>query len=965
MRSALSATAAITVTLALVTSGAAASYAADGSVSGFVFRDFGSDGSYNTGNPPGSGLPNDVPLGSVIVTAFDRANTVVGTTTSLPDGTYTLPVAGAATTALRVEFSFPANLTAEGYESSYHGTQSGTSVQFTTIGATSIDFAANVPEDYIGSNPRVGITAQRPGDPLLGTYPELGAGWATDPDLYSSVVTIDYESDSDNAADPVAEATANGKDAHGIATGSLYGIVAPRGTETFYASASLRRHTGLGAAGLGAIYTVDASTHVASLLIDLDNGAAGGGIDVGEASFSTALGSAGSADDNAARGLVANPVTPTHDEKAWPLVGKVGIGGMAISADDETLYAINLYNRTLLVIDIATLTVQEVALDSLGADDRPYGVAVHHGQVYVGIVNSAESATGDAATRRASVSARVISTPEAASSSPTWSTALTIDDFTWARGGASNGGFGTPNWSTDDVATHWNAWSDDPAAATQTVHGGSGITWTTNAQPLISSMSFDSNGTIAIGFLDRYTFQTGMNNYSIDTSSTALYSGIASGGILAASANGDGTFTLENNGVVAGVTGAGANNGHGPGGGQYYPQNRGAHSNVFTGAVAIAPGFSTMLATGYDITGQWTSDAGWLPTDGTELTLAQRVINNAQDNNDPDTLTPGVGKAGGLGGVTLLADAAPVEIGNRTWYDADLDGVQDADEPAVPGVTVTLTDADGNPVVDAAGVPVAATTTNADGLYYFSNLIPRTDYLVRFDYSTADVSGLTSAFGITSPSQLQFTQQFATAAGGTPVNDSNPDPATGVAKVSVGLAGQNDHTIDAGLIAYVYLDVTKRVEGNAPAGAVYEITLECRDFRDEALDPATLTLEVKAGETVSEEFAAGTTCIIDEPDNLGATSTSFVVNGGDAQAETGQVRIEGTPAAPTTVVVTNTFPPPPVVPPVVPPVTPTPEPTKPLASTGFDSSLLVPFSVLLLALGGLAVGVTRVRRGAK
>ena len=38
----------------------------------------------------------------------------------------------------------------------------------------------------------------------------------------------------------------------------------------------------------------------------------------------------------------------------------------------------------------------------------------------------------------------------------------------------------------------------------------------------------------------------------------------------------------------------------------------------------------------------------------------------------------------------------PASVGDYTWMDVNRDGIQDADEPAMPGVTVTLTRADGS-----------------------------------------------------------------------------------------------------------------------------------------------------------------------------------------------------------------------------------------------------------------------------
>ena len=68
-------------------------------------------------------------------------------------------------------------------------------------------------------------------------------------------------------------------------------------------------------------------------------------------------------------------------------------------------------------------------------------------------------------------------------------------------------------------------------------------------------------------------------------------------------------------------------------------------------------------------------------------------------------------------------------IGDRIWNDLDGDGVQDAGEPGIPGVTVTAT--------LTAGVfsVVYTTTTGPDGSYMFGNL-PLGDYAVAVDTAT-------------------------------------------------------------------------------------------------------------------------------------------------------------------------------------------------------------------------------------
>ena len=62
-------------------------------------------------------------------------------------------------------------------------------------------------------------------------------------------------------------------------------------------------------------------------------------------------------------------------------------------------------------------------------------------------------------------------------------------------------------------------------------------------------------------------------------------------------------------------------------------------------------------------------------------------------------------------------------IGDTVWFDEDQDGIQDAGEPGIPGVTVNL--------LDCSNVQVATMTTDANGYYLFAGLLPG-DYKVEF-----------------------------------------------------------------------------------------------------------------------------------------------------------------------------------------------------------------------------------------
>ena len=141
----------------------------------------------------------------------------------------------------------------------------------------------------------------------------------------------------------------------------------------------------------------------------------------------------------------------------------------------------------------------------------------------------------------------------------------------------------------------------------------------------------------------------------------------------------------------------------------------------------------------------------------------------------------------------------PASLGDYTWMDVGRDGIQDTDEPALPGVTVTLTYEDGSAVTDASGNPVAAVTTDANGKYSFENLLPG-GYKVSFQ----------------APDGFEAT---TSEAGDDRAVDSNG------ASASVTLAqGQTDDTIDFGAVGtgvigdQLFVDVNQNGGGAPDAG---------------------------------------------------------------------------------------------------------------------------------------------------
>ncbi|ARQ07890.1 SdrD B-like domain-containing protein [Macrococcoides canis] len=120
-----------------------------------------------------------------------------------------------------------------------------------------------------------------------------------------------------------------------------------------------------------------------------------------------------------------------------------------------------------------------------------------------------------------------------------------------------------------------------------------------------------------------------------------------------------------------------------------------------------------------------------LPKDyiGTPVTIDEDNVDgnsNSQKTSaeikDADNMTVDFG---------IVKEEKLYDLGNYVWYDEDKDGIQDAGEKPVPGVTVTLTKPDGTKLT---------TTTDENGHYIFENL-PNGKYEVEFTKLPKDYVG--------------------------------------------------------------------------------------------------------------------------------------------------------------------------------------------------------------------------------
>ncbi|MBN9521577.1 FG-GAP repeat protein [bacterium] len=768
-----------------------------GVITGVVYQDFNANGVRDVGaslpTVSGSGtaaLAVDRGLGGVAVTAVDDGGVVRGTATTVADGTYTLTAAGFG--PYRIEFTgLPA-----GFFPGPSGPDNGSTVRFVPDGNTpDLDLGLVRPADFSPNNPDLVTSVYTFGDQLAGPNRD-------------QPVIIGFPYTSGAAVGTPGEAPYQQPPTHALSVpanqvGTTWGLAYNPFTQTVYASAFTKKFAGYGPSGTGAIYQTGTAGNTATLFADLNQ--------------IFGPGTAG-ADFRGTPTWVAQGGFFTDGfNTGWDSVGKTALGGMDISADGSTLFVVNLADRNLYILPtsgpLTPATVRRVPIPNpiTGAtsadpdlDFRPFAVTYHDGRVYVGAVNSAES-TQD----RNNLSAYVLVYDPAAgvfAPAPAFQFALNYprgvgNAFSLDAGGNS-------------ASANWLPWTPTYRNLEVTPRPGFGADPSTiYPQPWLTGLAFDAAGNLVLGLRDRTGDEVGVQTpddpaANTDPTNPSLRRGIAVGDVLRAAFDpATGTYTLEANGTVGGATSAGAGNAEGPGGGEFYfqdftPGPGGAipivHADMSTGGVLQVPGFPDVATTTINPNQElaFFSRGGvrWYGNTTGTLTRAYEAYYSGPVSLASVTFS----KANGVGDLIALAGPAPVEIGNRVWLDVNRDGVQDADEPAIAGVTVRL--------YAPGGALLATAVTDAAGTYYFSNG-PGVSTASAV-YNVAGLTTNTAGFSVRLDNPADYAaggplfDLTATVPGrGTPTTGSDGvvfGPTDVRAAVAVGGAGQNDHTFDFG-----------------------------------------------------------------------------------------------------------------------------------------------------------------------
>src|SRR5699024_2948263 len=135
--------------------------------------------------------------------------------------------------------------------------------------------------------------------------------------------------------------------------GSTWGVTAQSANQKVYTSAIVKRHVGLGPMGTGGLYQYDRKTgelrsYDLSGMRDQNGNVLNFGV-VDRKVVGGKISHSGS-DDNA---LTKEEGVATYDIDAFPKVAKSGFGSMALTEDESTLWMVNVYDRSLIAVDVS------------------------------------------------------------------------------------------------------------------------------------------------------------------------------------------------------------------------------------------------------------------------------------------------------------------------------------------------------------------------------------------------------------------------------------------------------------------------------------------------------------------------------------------------------------------------------------------------------------------------------------
>jgi hypothetical protein len=911
---------------------------------GTVFRDFNGNGTrQNT-----AGTFVEPVVQGVIVNAYNSNDVRIASYTTNASGTYSIPLTGSVFngvsgsntgsipngTPVRLEFIIPAScgLNPAIDKSSAGGNVYGTSVRFVNGGSTANNYAINDPSQYVRTaNPYFYAIRHVYGNPLA------ASGLATTrPALEGMPYTSNLQT--------VGATTPAQRTLAASFIGSCYGLGYSKPAGKLFTAAYIKRHAGLGTLGSGGIYMIDTSLSTGSVVNFYNLDANGFPTRSNSATGAPAYGSGtsftvpattpsgiqvnylgtndpvsglplgmGVIGTNTQRNLTGDPAAASADAAAYGQVGIFGLGDLEVLDDGSSMFVVNLYDRKIYRLNLnnplnptAVSSVSSFSLpnpplrNSLGggfavtyAGDnsqfydgtkgflRPFALKQHRGKLYVGAVTTGEG------TGAASTTDNNSGNPEY---TDLWAYVFEFDlaTNTWTPTPVLqfplNFNRGT---NTDSYNETFRLWKNTSMTTGLTWNGAANIRMF-YAQAMLTDIEFDpADGSMILGFRDRIGDQVGhfqaKLNGALGTVATAL------GEVLRAYRTSSCSFELESAGKEGPTSPkaatAGATNGQGPGGGEFYYQdnvynapsgspNATFHLNVTTGSLLTLPGTEELTVTTMDPNTTWAQGIDWF-SNNNGTNIRNHIMEQANAN---DNATGYSAKGSGLGDIELITYGIH-EVGNRVWNDANGNGIQDAGEAGIGGVALQLfLDANNDGIPDGAAIGSVTTTaageffftsasgTDVAGIDYGVNLLPNQNYIIRI---AAAEWNSTTGLGTGDLSNYRLTANDVTGNGAVDLSDNDATLTTGATIVpqvrfTTGNYGEHNHNLDFGFKQLasigdrVWLDQNGNgTQDGTPGTAGYEpgvagVTVELFRNGTDGL-PGTAD-DVRVGTTVTDAF---------------------------------------------------------------------------------------------------------------
>jgi len=645
-----------------------------GTLSGTVFHDTNNNGTMEA---------SEIGVGNALVVVTDPS----GATQQIfsnSNGSYQFT--GLTSSQYRVEFINP-----PGYNSSWMGSNNNSNIQFVTVPDCTVSFGVLAGNSICGSNPDIMVTCFVEG--------RLG-----DNSGIETIVGLEHNFNSNsNVAVYATKAE----------TGSVWGLTWKNSTQEIFSSAFVKQYAGLTTHGHDAIFstTGTAGSYTTSLFTNLSSL----GINTGTLS-----------------------VTDPYDCAYGDQVGKVGLGALIMSPDEQHLFVTNLSNNSVVKIDATNPTAASTSEFMVpdpgcaGGSYRVFALTEENGRIYVGV-----TCTADMSLNAAQSSANVFE----------------MDPVT----GAFNLIF-----TTNYIKGYWE----------NNLPGSHSIThWLTD-------IDFTDDGNMLLGLTDRkgHRYCDGLSG-RVDQQYPDLLMVW----------NNNGTWTLEANGSAGSLAGTGIGNGQGPSNGEFFgdefwPTNPGYHPETALGSFMVLPGTNEVVSANYDpLINSYSGGLHRYNTQNGSIVSAIELYTHS--------VSPQYGKATGFGDIVAMCGPAELEIGNFVWSDLDSDGVQDAGEPALSNVDIFL--------YDGSFTQIASTSTDVNGNYIFNmGINPNDCYYVGLDPSI--FNGTTNSYTINGSNYyitLNNTNNLVTN------SDLVLHPnGTYLIEVKTGNYGDTDHNFDIGLV---------------------------------------------------------------------------------------------------------------------------------------------------------------------